>query len=381
MRTVYLDYCTTTPVAASVRDSMLPFLNEFYGHPSSDHWYGRAAQEAIEDARSNVSCLIGCHPSEVIFTSGGTESVNLGLLGLGRAVGKSLDKPHLITSHLDHSCVRLCAQYLQTQGWEISCVGCDENGVLDLDELEQLIKSNTRIVSVIHGSHRIGTIQPIELVAEICQRRDILLHVDACQTVGKIECHVDKLGVDLLTLSGHKIYAPKGVGALFVRTGVPVDPIMFGEGCEAGLRPGTANVPHIVGLGQAAKMVLSGLENNLSDTTRMRDFFRQELESALGKTVKVHGESVSRLPSLLSLELPGVRADDMQRILPNLCFGPCASNGIHNGNTINPTHSAMGLSYLQSASTLRVSFGWTTSEEEVEQAVQMIAAAYDSLSG
>jgi cysteine desulfurase len=277
MRSIYLDYSTTTPVAASVRDSMLPFLSEFYGHPSSGHWYGRAAQEAIEDSRSSLSSLIGCHPTEIVFTSGGTESVNLGLLGVARAVSRNLDNfvPHFITSSLEHACVRQCAQQLEREGWQVSYIGCDPHGQIRVDELAATIRGNTRLISLIHASHRIGTIQPLPQVAELCRERDILLHTDAAQSVGKIDCNVDYLGVDLLSMSGHKFYAPKGVGALYVRLGVPIEPIHFGEGCEAGIRPGTPNVPHIVGLGQAARLAQAGLETSIDRTSQMRDRFQR----------------------------------------------------------------------------------------------------------
>lgn len=382
MRSIYLDYSTTTPVAASVRDSMLPFLSEFYGHPSSCHWFGRAAQEAIEDARSNLSCLIGCHPSEIVFTSGGTESVNLGLLGVSRAIGKSIPEttPHLITTSLEHSCVRSCAEQLEREGWQITCVGCDSQGVVRVEEVEQAIRESTRLISVIHASHSIGTIQPVQRIAELCQEKDILLHTDAAQSIGKIDCNVDQLGVDLLSLSGHKIYAPKGVGALYVRLGVPIEPVLFGEGVEAGLRPGTANVPHIVGLGHAAKLAQAGLENSFDRIAELRDRFHRQLERTLGRQIPVHGMGAERLPGILSLELPGVSAEAVQQMLPEICFGPCVPYTSRSGSRIgDPTLSALGLSEQQAANTLRLSIGWTTSEEELQQALHMVASAYESL--
>lgn len=382
MRTIYLDYCSTTPIAASVRESMLPFLSEFFGHPASSHWHGRAAQEAIEDSRSNVASLIGCHPSEVVFTSGGTESVNLALLGVANAIAKSFEngaRPHLITSDLEHTCVRSCAEHLARKGWDVTFVGSDEDGMLKVDEFEKAITPQTRIVSIIHANHRIGTIQPIEQVAEICQQKDILLHTDASQSAGKIDAQVDHLGVDMLSLSGHKFYAPKGIGALYVRTGVPIDPILFGEGCEAGLRPGTANVPHIVGLGSAAKMVTAGLESTQAVPEEKRNSFHAKLEKALGQTLLVHGLDSPRLPNILSFELPGVSTEAMQQMLPEICFGSPTTNGHSNGRVANTTHAAIGLDHGRSEQTMRVSFGWTTTEDEVENAVAMIASAYDSL--
>ncbi len=382
MRSIYLDYSTTTPVAASVRESMLPFLSEFYGHPSSNHWFGRAAQEAIEDARSNVAAMIDCHPSEIVFTSGGTESVNLGLIGVARAVTRNLPdlKPHFITSSLEHTCVRQCAHQLEREGWEVSYIGCDKNGVIRISELENSLRPNTRLISMIHASHRIGTIQPIAQIAELCHEKDILLHTDAAQSVGKVDCRVDNLGVDLLSLSGHKIYAPKGIGVLYIRMGVPIEPILYGEGCEAGIRPGTANVAHIVGLGQAAKLANAGLKSTIDGLSTMRDKFHRQLESMIGKVVPVHGVNASRVPGILSLELTGVAAEAMHQRLPEICFGPAVpSNGRTCGRVVNPTHSAMGLTEQQSTNTLQVSLGWTTSEDELQRALHLIAAAYESL--
>lgn len=395
MQSIYLDYSTSTPVAASVRECMLPFLNEFYGHPSSRHWYGRAAQEAVEDARSHIAALIGCHPSEIVFTSGGTESVNLGILGVGRAIGRSQseEKPHIIISNLEHASVRKSAEQLESEGWQLTFVGCDEDGIVILPELKEAIRPETRLMSVIHASHRIGTIQPIAEIAEICQNSDVLFHTDAAQSIGKIDCNVEALGVDLLSLSGHKFYAPKGVGVLYSRLGVPLEPLWYGEGGDAGLRVGTANVPGIVGLGQAAKLARQGLESSLDRTAQLRDRFHLQLENMLGVAIKVHGANVDRVPGILSLEIPGVSAEALQRRIPEICFGPCAAEpcsvdtkhqlGTESAVPENLSSSrklqAFGPTEQQSANTLRLSFGWTTSEDELHQAVQLIAAAYESL--
>lgn len=382
MRSIYLDYATTTPVAASVRESMLPFLSEFYGHPSSTHWYGRAAQEAIEDARSNVASLLNCHPSEIVFTSGGTESVNLGLLGVARAITRNIPElsPHFITSSFEHTCVRQCAAQLEREGWQVSVLGCDRNGVVRVDEFKDAIRANTRLVSVIHASHRIGTIQPIESIAEVCRERDILLHTDSAQAVGKVDCNVEGLGADMLSFSGHKIYAPKGIGVLYIRLGVPIEPILYGEGCEAGIRPGTANVSHIVGLGQAAKLAQAGLKSTIDGISNLRDRFHHQLESMIGRIIPIHGAAAPRVPGILSIELPGVSAETMHQRLPEICFGPAVpSNGRTCGRVVNPTHAALGLTEQQSSNTLLISIGWTTSEDELQRSLHLIAAAYESL--
>ncbi|MFN3193929.1 MAG: cysteine desulfurase family protein [Aureliella sp.] len=381
MKTIYLDHSSSTPVAASVRDSMLPYLNEFYGHPSQSHWFGRASFEAIEDARSHVASLLGCHPSEIIFTSGGTESVNIGLLGIASAIQPAHKAPHLICSNLEHSCVAACVEHLEKLGWESSLVCCNEQGSIDVDELEKLIQPNTRLISIIHANHHFGSIQPIAEISDLCQEKDILLHTDAAQTIGKIPCNVDELGVDLLSLSGHKMFAPKGIGALYVRTGVPISPMLFGDGCEAGLRPGTANVPAIVGLGTAAKLVDAGLETTQRETADRRDRFIAQLEKCVGRPITIHAENGIRLPNLASFEIPGVASRDIRNLTPEICFGPCyescqtGKSDLAHDSHLNP----LGLSEESLASTLRIAIGWTTSEDELQKAAEMIASAYESL--
>jgi cysteine desulfurase len=380
MRSIFLDFSTTTPIAASVRESMLPFLGELFGHPSCNHWLGRAADEAIEDARCNVSSLLGCHPSEIVFTSGGTESVNLGLLGVARAISGSLpDRPHLICSVLEHAAVRLTAERLEREGWSISLIGCDEAGVVRLEELERSIRPSTRLVSVIHASHQIGTIQPIEEIAALCHERDILFHTDAAQTVGKIDCQVDNLGVDLLSFSGHKFYAPMGVGGLYSRLGVPIESILYGEGSEAGIRPGTPNVAAIVGLGQAAKLAQAGLVSSIDRVSELRDRLHAQLEGLIGRRLRIHGGAAKRLPGILCCELPGVTAEALQRKLPEICFGPSTPCNGRARSPVENTLVALGLSEQQIANSLRISLGWPTSEDEIQRAIHLIAAAYESL--
>jgi cysteine desulfurase len=380
MLPIYLDHSTTTPIAASVRESMLPFLSQLYGHPSSLHWMGRAAAEAIEDARSHLAGLLDCHPCELIFTSGGTESVNLALLGLGRAIGHSLANPHCIISNLEHAAVKQSAHQLEREGWQVSVVACNQAGLVEVEQIEREIRKETRFISVTHASYQLGTIQPLDRIAQLCCNRDILLHTDASQTVGKIPCQVTALNVDMLSLSGHKFFAPKGVGALFLRLGIPLDPILHGEGMEAGLRPGTPSVAHIVGLGQAAKLAQAGLSSSIDRVKRLKEEFHGRLQELIGQTLPVLGQDVERLPGSLAIELPVVAAEDLQRSLPEICFGPPATC---NGRLILSPDDAlvmMGLSAERLSRLLRISIGWTTSEDELITAAHRIAAAYESLS-
>lgn len=382
MRSIYLDYNTTTPVATSVRESMLPFLTEFYGQPSSSHWLGRAAQEALEDARAHVAVLLGCHPAEIVFTSGGTESVNLALLGVAHSISQTEPEltPHLITTPLEHACARRCAEQLERQGWQISVVGCDSQGVVQVEQLKSLLRENTRLVSIVHANQEIGTIQPLSYIADICHEHNILLHSDAAQTVGKIACSVEALGVDLLSFSGHKFYAPKGIGGLYIKLGVPIVPILCGEGNEGGLRPGTENVPHIVALGSAARLAMQGMDSAGDRLAKLRDRFHSQLEQLLKIAIPVHGDKAERIPNALSFELPGANAFQLQQRIPEICFGPLSAMGGTKCNGFpNPTYSAIGLTLERIAETYRISLGWPTSEQEIDQACQVIAAAYESI--
>jgi cysteine desulfurase len=381
MRTIYLDYNTSTPLAGSVRDAMLPYLGEFYAHPSNPHWAGRAVQEAIEDSRSHIAALLGCHPAEIVFTSGGTESINLALLGVARAVARQEPDlcPHFVTTNLEHGCVLRCAEELEARGWQVTFIGSNSQGTINLRELEAALRDNTRLVSVTHANHLIGTIQPIAEIAELCHDFNALLHCDAAQSVGKIPVNVDELGIDLLSLSGHKFYAPKGTGALYVKLGVTIDPILFGDGCEAGLRPGTENVSHIVGLGQAAKLVGQGMEAATDRLSELRDRFHTQLEQLLVAPIRIHGAQAPRLPNSLSIELPAVTAQAIQQRVPEICLMP-APSGLQRGRgKVCHTYASIGLSADQAARTLRISVGWNTTDEEIDRACQLIASAYEAL--
>lgn len=381
MQPIFLDHSSTTPIAASVRESMLPFLNNLYGHPASDHWTGRAAAEAIEDARSHVAGLLDCHPNEIVFTSGGTESVNLGLLGVARAIGQSTNSPHCIISNLEHSAVKQTAARLTKEGWKVSVVRCDTHGRVPPDSLESLINAQTRLISITHGSYQLGTIQPIEDISKLCYDRDVLFHTDAAQTVGKIPCMVQQLGVDMLSLSGHKFFAPKGIGALFIRLGVPIEPILYGEGSEAGLRPGTPNVSHIVALGQAAKLAQAGLQSSQQRVTKLRECFLNNLESLLGQPIKQLCYDNDRLPGVTLIELPGVTAADLQQRLPDLCLGLFQQRHSKQKISSDDVFQCLGLTSERISRIMRISIGWTTTEDELQQAAHRIAAAYDSLLG
>ena len=248
---VYLDYNATTPVAPEVADAIEPYLREHFGNPSSSHIYGQRAKLAVEKARGEVATLIGAQPEEIIFTGCATEANNLAILGAARALG---GKKHLITSAVEHPSVMQPILRLRDEGWEVSILPVDSTGRVDPHAVERALRPDTALVSVMHANNEVGTIQPIAEIARLTRPRGILLHSDAAQSTGKIEVNVEHLGVDLLTLAGHKFYAPKGVGALFVRAATQIASILAGAEHEHGLRPGTENVPFIVALGSAARL-------------------------------------------------------------------------------------------------------------------------------
>src|SRR5688572_8367789 len=258
MRQIYLDYNTTTPLAAEVQEAMVPFLAEFYGAPGGTHWLARASAEAIEDARSRLATLLGAAREDLVFTSGGTESVNLALKGI--VLRQRPVAAHMVVTAADHTCVLETAKFLESWGCDVSIAPVTGQGVVTAAAIENLLRPDTVLVSVPHAAPDTGTLQPIRAISEVCHRNEIPLHVDASQTLGKLPVMVDEMEVDLLSFSGHKLYAPKGVGGLYVRPGLAVEPLLHGPGHESGLRGGVQNIAAIVGLGRAASLVKETLE-------------------------------------------------------------------------------------------------------------------------
>jgi|SRR5882672_211010 len=304
---VYLDYNATTPVAPEVLDAMLPYLREHFGNPSSSHAFGKRAADAIERARDQVAALIGARPAEIVFTGNATEANNLALLGA--ASGLPRTKRHLVISAVEHPAVVAPAMRLSHEGWSVTVLPVDESGRVRADELAGALRPDTALVSVMHANNEVGTIQPIAHISMHTRARGVLLHTDAAQSIGKTSVQVDALGIDLLTLAGHKFYAPKGVGALYVRTGTPVHAVIFGAEQEHGLRPGTENVAAIVGLGAAA--VLAGEYASLGNELRtLRDALHARLAAAIPDLV-LNGHPEHRLPNTLHVSFPGVSGREL----------------------------------------------------------------------
>lgn len=377
MQQIYLDYNATTPVAPSVQEAIAPFLSEHYGNPSSDHALGRACHEAIEDARGYVAELLGADREEIIFTGCGTESNNLAIKGVMMAEPPE-EGGHLIVTAIEHPAVAEPARYLERLGYDVTVVDCDRNGIVRPEFVDMALQPNTRLVSVMHANNEIGTIQPIREIAEICKSQDVLVHTDAAQSIGKIRVNVDELSVDLLTLAGHKLYAPKGIGALFVRRGVSLQPVMHGAGHESGLRPGTENVPYIAGLGQAARLASRGLDENSDRMASLRDRLHDHLRHAIGDRLTVNGFLAERLPNTLSVNFPDVVGQELLRRAPELCASTGAA--CHSGTTsMSATLAAIDLAPDVAAGTLRLSVGWNTSEDEVDRAAELLIGAWENM--
>ncbi len=377
MRQIYLDYNATTPIAPKAREAMKPFLGEYFGNPSSNHHVGRVCREAIEDARSHVAALIGADREEIVFTSGGTESNNQALKGTLLLDGPSADG-HLIISAIEHPAVSQPAEYLCNLGYALTVVGCDKNGTVDPEEIRKAIRPDTRLVSIMHANNEIGSVQPLREIAAICHEYGVLVHTDAAQSLGKLRVKVDELEVDLLTIAGHKIYAPKGIGALFVRQTVDLAPLLHGAGHEKGLRPGTENVPFIVALGAAALLAARELELNSARMILLRDRLYEQLREGIGSTLTLNGARGARLPNTLSINFPNVNGAELLARVPEVC----ASTGAachSSGTSLSDTLSAIGLHPATAQGTVRLSLGWYTSEEDVDRAASLLIGAWEAM--
>lgn len=371
---VYLDYNATTPLIEDVIEAMRPFLEVHFGNPSSQHTYGRITHQAVETARQEVAGLIRARSSEIIFTSGGTESNNLALRGAAWADDDK--KRHIITSAIEHPAVTEVCSYLGTQGFEITTLPVDALGLISPTDLESALRPDTLLVSIMHANNEVGTIQPVQALAELAHRVGALFHTDAAQSVGKIPVAVDELGVDLLSIAGHKLYAPKGVGALYIRKGVHLQKIIFGAGQEAGLRPGTENVLEIVGLGRAAQAARQDLDANMAHFKRLRDRLQAGLTSAMGEqNIRINGHHEKRLPNTLSISFKDMRANELlEKIYSDVAASAgaaCHADQVR----VSSVLEAMGLPIEWAKGTLRFSVGRMTTAKEIDRAVKAIVQA------
>lgn len=369
---IYLDYNATTPHDPEVIESMRPYLEEHFGNPSSSHWYGAQTKKAVETARGQVASLLNCGPSEVVFTSGGTESNNWAIKGVafaGRERGN-----HIITSRIEHPAVTEVCGYLEGEGFAVTLLPVDEYGMVSADDVERSVTPQTVLVTIMHANNEVGTIQPIEDISEIAKRRGVPFHTDAAQSVGKIATDVNRLGVDLLSVAGHKLYAPKGIGALYVRRGTPLSKFMHGAGHEHGMRGGTENVLGIVGLGKACEIALRDLEKNGRQMKEMRDSLHTGLCERV-QAIKYNGHPSRCLPNTLSLSFQGADAGGVVTALGER-VAVSAGAACHGAAcTISHVLEAMGVPEEWGRGTIRFSTGKTTTPEEIEKAVHIISAS------
>ncbi len=356
--TVYLDYNATTPCDPRVVEKMLPYFSEIYGNPANGlHRQGRMAAKAIDDAREKVALLIGAREKEIVFTSGATESDNLAILGVAR-INRNGKRKRIVTSSIEHKAVLQACKKLKEEGFDVVLLPVDSEGRVLIDAARDVIDENTLLVSIHGANNEIGTIQPIAQLAELAHQMGGLIHCDAAQAIGKIPVNVDEWDVDLLSMSAHKLYGPKGIGALFVRGGsnaIPMEPIWYGGGQENGLRSGTSNVPGIVGFGEAAHICTNELPDENIRIGKMRDTLEMELRSAIS-SLKINGIDADRLPNTSSLTFPGIDADALILNAPQIMIG---TGSACTSGAVEPSHvlTAIGLSRIDAASTIRVSFG------------------------
>ncbi len=371
---IYFDYNASTPIAPEVAEAMKPFLSDHFGNPSSLHWAGIPAKEAVEHARKQVAGLLQCHPKEIVFTSGGSESNNHAIKGVFFALKEKGN--HIITTQIEHPAVINPCRFLERLGAEVAYLRVDRYGKVDPQDIQKAITPKTILITVMHANNEVGTIQPIEEISKIAKKHGIVFHTDAAQSVGKIETPVDELGVDLLSVAGHKIYAPKGVGVLYIREGTPIEPLIHGAGHESGRRAGTENLLLIVGLGKACEIA----KRYLSDgrILDLRERFWKVLQDNFGKKVVLNGHPVHRLPNTLNISFVGkVGAEILSEL-----EGVAASTGAacHSGSVeLSPVLKAMGIAPEVGMGAIRFSLGRTTTFKELEIVVQLLKNAFPSL--
>jgi cysteine desulfurase NifS/selenium donor protein len=372
---IYLDYNATTPVDPRVVDAMLPYLYEKFGNPSSSHAYGAEAKLGVEKARREIADMLGCKSEEIIFTSGGSEANNLAIKGT--AFANRSRGNHIITSAIEHPAVLEVCAYLETQGFKVTYLPVDEFGMVDPADVESAITPTTILVSIMHANNEVGTIQPIEAISSIAHSHNIVMHTDAAQSVGKILVRVDELGIDLLSIAGHKVYAPKGIGALYIRTGIELNKQIHGATHENNIRAGTENVLEIVGLGKACALVTESLESFSNQLRDSRDLLEQGINTSF-PWVKVNGHPKNRLPNTSSISFRGLEANTILSELVNVAASAgaaCHAEHVDVSHVLRamqvPVEFAMG--------TIRFSVGRNTTKEEITRALEEISAVIQRL--
>ena len=365
---IYLDYNATTPIDTEVAAEMKRIIDSVFGNPSSAYTFGHVAKQVVESARAQVAALISAHPNEIVFTSCATESNNLAI----RGALKAQKGRHIITSAIEHPAVIEVCRHLEDEGYTVSYLPVNSRGMVSPTDVEAAIRPDTALISIMHANNETGSIQPIGKIGNIARKHNIVFHTDASQSAGKIAIDVYRTGVDLLTLAGHKIYAPKGIGALYVREGVKIENILYGAGHEGGLRPGTENVVHIAAMGKACEVALRDFDKNTDNMRHTRGLLLQGLNKLNpGKTI-LHADLEQCLPNTLSVAIKGVDAHALTTQLADKVMFSTGS-ACHAGQVnISTVLKAMGVDAQTAASTLRLSTGKHTSEMDIDKALHLM---------
>lgn len=368
MNRIYLDYNASTPIAPKVLEAMMPYLTSKFGNPSSSHSFGVECRAAIEQAREQVANLLGCGASEIVFTSGATESNNMVIKGIAKAAGKG---GHFITSQIEHPAVLEPCRHIERIGYKVTYLPVDKFGLVDPDALAKAITPDTALISIMHSNNEVGTIQDIAGLAKIAAAHGVPFHTDAAQSVGKIPCRVGDLGVDFLTVAGHKFYAPKGVGALYIKKGRTLPPMLHGAGHERGMRPGTENLASVVGLGAACELAMPLLD---TEGPRQKKLGQQLFEGLKKAGLKVHlnGHPEKKLPNTWNISFEGHDATDVMEALgKDIAVSPGAAC---HGDSVSASHVlvAMGVPKELSRGAIRFSLGRETTEAEIDQVVELL---------
>ncbi|MEM2884658.1 MAG: cysteine desulfurase NifS [Thermoproteota archaeon] len=378
MKRIYMDHSATTPVDPKVVEAMVPYFSEKFGNASSLHSFGREAFEAVQESRRKVAELIGASPEEVIFTGGGTESDNLAVVGSARKM-KQKGRDHVIASRIEHPAVLEACRSLEGEGFEVTYLEVDKDGLVSPEDVRRAITEKTALVTVMHANNEIGTIEPIEEIGEITAERGVVFHTDAVQSAGKIPVDVKRMNVDMLSLSAHKIYGPKGVGALYVRKGTPLQPLIHGGGHERGFRSGTENVAGIVGMGKSAELARARLEEDSKRLTALRDELIERVLQGVSESY-LNGHATKRLPNNAHFRFSGIEGESL--ILELDEKGVAASTGSAcSSKKLEPSHvlMAIGLNEVEAHGSLRLTLGHENTEEDVEYVVECLEEAVGKL--
>ena len=380
MQRVYLDYNATTPVEPAVLDAMLPYFSAEFGNASSIHTPGQRARAAVETAREQVAALIGAKPQEIVFTSGGTESDNHAIFGVvSSSATSSSPRPHVVTTFVEHEAVLNACQALEKQGISVTYLAVDQDGLIDPQHLQEALRPETVLITIMHANNELGTIQPLEQIGSIAKEADVYFHTDAVQSAGKIPIDVNQLQLDLLSLSGHKLYAPKGIGALYIRSGTRLQQLLYGGHHQRGFRPGTESVAGIVGMGKAAEMARSSLANDAKRLSALRN----ELEHGLLHRIphsRINGGSAPRIPNTTNIMFSGIEGEALV-IAFDLKGLACSVGAACSSGAVEPSHvlTAIGLSQEEAKSSLRFSLGRHTTRADIDFALQVIPGAVAQL--